>query len=595
MSDGTVYFRDFPDGTNQLFKRAPGEPATAQGRKVTSFPDGMASYDPSPDGAWLTVEAAAGGNENNQVYLLNAQTDALTPVLQNPKVQYSVQVWMRDSSGFLYTANEPSPRDFHIYRYDLATKKSTSVLARSGQWFVADVTTDGRWALVSEYRSISDSSMYVMEMSTGNLTDLSTKGAEGTAANTPYAFTTDEASVFFGSDFQNGIVQLYTRPIADPSASPVPFLPALKDRDLDGAVMNLSRSILATVHNEDGYGSLRVFSIPSGAPIAIAPPAPGVVFPGAIEGDVLLYSLSNATTPGVTFAQKVPPPFEKAIPAPAPITARMDQEPVDLGGFRLPELIRFTSFDGLEIPAFLYLPREAKKGSPIPFVVNYHGGPEGQFRPTFDRTVQYLVSQGYGVLQPNVRGSTGYGREFHMMDNYTKRWDSVKDGVEAARWLVKEGFAEPGRIAAYGGSYGGFMAVATVVEGGTLYGASVNVVGLVNLKSFLELTAGYRQKLREVEYGPLSDPTFLLSVSPLERVDEIKVPMMIAHGANDPRVPLNEAIQLAVALQKRGHDPELLFFPDEGHGFQKLENRILFNERMVKFLNTHIGAGRRTP
>jgi dipeptidyl aminopeptidase/acylaminoacyl peptidase len=124
---------------------------------------------------------------------------------------------------------------------------------------------------------------------------------------------------------------------------------------------------------------------------------------------------------------------------------------------------------------------------------------------------------------------------------------------------------------------------------------SVNVVGVVNLKTFLEQTSGYRQKLREVEYGPLSDPEFLIAASPMTRVKDMKVPMMIAHGANDPRVPLNEAIQLAVALQKQGDDPELLFFPDEGHGFQKLENRILFSERMVKFLDKHIGPGRMKP
>jgi dipeptidyl aminopeptidase/acylaminoacyl peptidase len=176
-----------------------------------------------------------------------------------------------------------------------------------------------------------------------------------------------------------------------------------------------------------------------------------------------------------------------------------------------------------------------------------------------------------------------------MMDNYKNRWHSVKDGVEAARWLVKSGFSQNGRIAAYGGSYGGFMSVATVIEGPDVFGASVDIVGVVNFKTFLEQTKDYRRKLREAEYGPLSDPEFLASVSPLKRVDEIKVPMLIAHGANDPRVPVGEAMQLAVGLQKRGYDPELLFFPDEGHGFAKLENRLLFAQRMVKFLQRTIG------
>lgn len=590
--DGTVYTRDFPDGIFQLYRRNAGDPITTQGKKVTSFPDGMASYTMSHDGKWLTLAAAAGGNENNQISLYNTATEEIKPVLQNPKVQYSVNAWLRDSSGFIYTANDPSPRDFYMYRYDIASGKSTQLLGKTGQWACADVTNDGSRLLVAEYRSISDSSMYILDAASGNLTDLTARPAEGTAANSPFAFTSDEKGIFFGSDFENGIVQLYTRDASDANKAPTAFLPMMKDKDLDGVEINHERTIIATVHNEDGYGKMRAYHLPQPTIVPMSPIAPGVVSVNQIQGTKLLYTLANSTTPGITFVQELPPKTERTFTAAAPINARMDTESVDLSTFRLPDLIKFKSFDGVEIPAFLYLPAGAEKGKPVPFVVNFHGGPEGQFRPTFDRTTQYLVSQGYGVLQPNVRGSTGYGRTFHMLDNYKNRWDSVKDGAEAARWLVKEGYAEKGRIAAYGGSYGGFMSVATIIEGADVFGASINVVGIVNMKTFLEQTSGYRQKLREVEYGPLSDPEFLLSVSPIKRIDEIKVPMMIAHGLNDPRVPVGEAMQLAVALQKRGDEPELLFFPDEGHGFQKLENRIIFSERMVKFLDKHIGKGR---
>lgn len=590
--DGTIYARDFPDGLNQLYRRGPGEPITAQGKKVTSFPDGMAGYSISPDGKWLTLEAAAGGNENNQVFLYNHSSEEIKPVLQNAKVQHSVNAWLRDGSGFIYTANDPSPRDFYIYRYDIASGKSTQLLGKTGQWTCADVTSDGKRLLVAEFRSISDSSMYVLDAETGNLTELTAKSAEGTASNNPISFTTDEKGIFFGSDFENGIAQLYTRDAADATKPPKAFLPALNDKDLDGVELNHARTLLATVHNEDGYGRMRVFYLPEPASAAMSPIPPAVVGVNHIEGSKVIYTVANSTTPGITYVQEIPPPKDRTFKSAEAINARLDTESVDLSTFRLPDLIKFKSFDGLEIPAFLYLPAGAQKGKPIPFVVNFHGGPEGQFRPGFDRTTQYLVSQGYGVLQPNVRGSTGYGRKFHMMDNYKNRWDSVKDGAEAARWLVKEGYAEKGRIAAYGGSYGGFMSVATIIEGADVFGASINVVGIVNMKTFLEQTSGYRQKLREVEYGPLSDPEFLLSVSPIKRIDEIKVPMMIAHGLNDPRVPVGEAMQLAVALQKRGDEPELLYFPDEGHGFQKLENRIIFSERMVKFLDKHIGKGR---
>jgi dipeptidyl aminopeptidase/acylaminoacyl peptidase len=206
---------------------------------------------------------------------------------------------------------------------------------------------------------------------------------------------------------------------------------------------------------------------------------------------------------------------------------------------------------------------------------------------------------------PNVRGSTGYGRDFQMMDDYRGRWASVKDGVDAAEWLVKQGYAEPGRIATYGGSYGGFMSVACIVEDQErvergerperLFGACVDIVGIVNMKTFLERTSGYRRKLREVEYGPLGDPEFLLSVSPLQRVEKIQVPVFIAHGFNDPRVPVEEAMQLSMALKEAKRNPRVFIAPDEGHGFAKLDNRVYFGERVAAFLDETIGGGAAAP
>jgi len=236
----------------------------------------------------------------------------------------------------------------------------------------------------------------------------------------------------------------------------------------------------------------------------------------------------------------------------------------------------------------------------VPFVVYYHGGPEGQNRPNFSAALQYFVARGYGLIMPNVRGSTGYGREFHMLDDYKGRWDSVRDGVDAAEWLVKEGWSKPGWIATYGGSYGGFMSVACNVEDQQrvdagqrkerLFGAAIDVVGIVNMQTFLQKTSGYRRKLREAEYGPLTDPEFLKSISSILKVDKLNAPFFIAHGFNDPRVPVEEAMQLAIALKDRGKSPRVFIAPDEGHGFVKLDNRIYFNERAVQFLDETIGA-----
>jgi dipeptidyl aminopeptidase/acylaminoacyl peptidase len=402
------------------------------------------------------------------------------------------------------------------------------------------------------------------------------------------------------SDLKDGMKRLYLKDLK--SVAVREPIPALAKFELDGAGTNEAREFLVVVANEDGYGVTYVYSLPDFKPLPMPATEKGVTFPSNFRGSTLVWTRSNARSAGNAFATTFSKPGKGAA---APVTRQLtwtEDQGIDLASFPLPELVKYPAFDGTEIPAFIYFPPGHQKGTPIPFVINYHGGPESQSRPGFSATTQYLLSRGFGILFPNVRGSTGYGRAFHMMDDYKKRWDSVRDGVDAAEWLVRAGHAMPGRIATYGGSYGGFMAVACIVEDQErvdrgarkerMFGACVDIVGVVNLKTFLEKTSGYRRKLREVEYGPLTDPDFLLSVSPIRRIDEIKVPMMIAHGLNDPRVPVGEAMQLAVALQKRGDDPELLYFPDEGHGFQKLENRILFGEQMVKFLSRTIGKGR---
>jgi dipeptidyl aminopeptidase/acylaminoacyl peptidase len=611
-ADGTLYVRDWPDGVFQLYRvrptagSLPTVGAGASMEKLTTFSDGLTGYSLSHDSSRLLALTAAGGNERTQVYLLN-QGDPnpatnLTPLLVNDKAIHTPQVWLHDNSGFIYTANDTSPDDFHVYRYDFsrtaggAPGASSKLLAKPGNWDASDITRDTTRLLVSEFKSASESYIYELSTSSGDMKAINPLFLkQGQTANTgPVGYMPDEKSILITSDHEEGMSRLFRVDLASGSLSKP--LPALDKFELDGASINEDRTLLATVTNEDGYGVLRVYRLPGFEAVQLPDMERGTVSLSSFDGDRIIYTLNNARTPGLAYEFNVPKTGQQGA-APRQVTFA-DTQGLDLAKFQLEQLIKFKAKDGLEVPAFLYLPPNATKGTPIPFVVNYHGGPEGQFRPGFDRTVQYLLSEGFGVLQPNVRGSTGYGRAYQMMDDYKNRWKSVSDGVDAAQWLVENGYSRPGMIGAYGGSYGGFMAVATQVEDSertqraeqprNLFGASVNVVGIVNLKTFLEQTSGYRRKLRENEYGPLSDPEFLESVSSLNRADKINVPMMIAHGLNDPRVPVGEAMQLAEALQRRGYDPEQVYFHDEGHGFAKLENRLLFAKRMSRFLKQNL-------
>ncbi len=581
--DGTLYVRDWPDGIQHLYSRAAGAPATAPFKRLTDnsqFRDGISGFSISPNGKHIIIAAAVGGNEQTNLYHLDPASAAIKPLLVDNSVVFSLGTWLYDSSGFLYTANDTSPADFHVYRFDLADGKRTKLLEKTGSWSVADVSNDGSRVLLNEYFSISNSNAWELNAATGALSKLNVDAEE--TMNSVSGYLPGERSVALVSDLEEGIVRMFVRDLASGRISK-PF-PDLERFNMEGGSINHERTIAAVTYNECGYASMRVVELPSFKTIDMPGLDKGIIGSVSIQDSTIVWSLSNARTPGVSYSYTV----GSGASAPTAITVA-DTQGIDLSTFPLPELISYKSFDGLEIPAFIFLPPGFTKGNPVPFVVNFHGGPEGQSRPGFAALTQFLLSRGYGVMLPNVRGSTGYGREFHMLDNYQKRWDSVKDGAEAARWLVKNGYAEAGRIAAYGGSYGGFMACATIIEGKDVFGSSINVVGIVNFQTFLEQTRDYRRKLREAEYGPLTDPEFLASISPLNRVDEIQVPMMIAHGLNDPRVPVGEAMQLAVELQKRGYDPELLYFPDEGHGFAKLSNRLLFSDRMVKFLERTIG------
>jgi dipeptidyl aminopeptidase/acylaminoacyl peptidase len=220
-----------------------------------------------------------------------------------------------------------------------------------------------------------------------------------------------------------------------------------------------------------------------------------------------------------------------------------------------------------------------------------HGGPESQFKPYFNFFIQYFVHNGYAVLAPNVRGSTGYGKAYSHLDDVDKRMDSVADLANATYWLKRQPGIDGDRLVVMGGSYGGFMVLSALTATPDLWAAGVDVVGISNLATFLENTSQYRRAHREAEYGSLArDRQFLESIAPINHVDKITAPLMVIHGANDPRVPLSEAEQLVAALNARGVPVEFLVFDDEGHGLVKLKNKLVAYPAIVRFLEAHLSG-----
>ncbi|MGA7923509.1 MAG: prolyl oligopeptidase family serine peptidase [Thermoplasmata archaeon] len=265
--------------------------------------------------------------------------------------------------------------------------------------------------------------------------------------------------------------------------------------------------------------------------------------------------------------------------SPVPLPARSPE----------PVLRQFVAVDELEIPYWVHSPSAASRGT----LVLVHGGPEAQARPRFDPMVEFLVAEGYTVVEPNVRGSLGYGRRYVHLDDVRQRMDPVRDVRDLVHALRRSGIpgtATPSHLGIIGGSYGGFMVLSTLTTYPELFHAAVDIVGIANFVTFLERTAPWRRKVREAEYGSLEhDREFLESISPIHQVDRIQAPLLVVHGENDPRVPVSEAEQIVKALEARNVPVEFLRFGDEGHGLVRRENQIVALTHAAKFFDRYVG------
>ena len=330
-------------------------------------------------------------------------------------------------------------------------------------------------------------------------------------------------------------------------------------------------------------------------------PAQGIVGGTAFskDGSKLAFSFSSSTQNGDVWV------YDLRSKRLAQVT-QSDQAGIDPKTFVAPELIKFKSFDGREIPAWYYKPKGASdvkvasketqasksvsvtKPPRAPVIVSVHGGPEGQSRPGFNALFQYYLSRGYAILDPNVRGSTGYGKTYTHLDDVEKREDSVKDLAAAHEWLKRSG-SDPKRIAVIGGSYGGYMTMAAITLYPDLWAAAVGTVAITNWETFLTNTSSYWRRQREVEYGRLDkDIEFLRRISPIRKIDRIKTPLFVISGRNDPRVPYTEGEQMVDALRKRGAVVQYKLYDDEGHGISKLKNRLDLFPLVADFLDKYM-------
>ncbi|HKE18165.1 MAG TPA: alpha/beta fold hydrolase [Kofleriaceae bacterium] len=522
-----------------------------------------------------------GGNEQYQIVRLDLEGWRTTR-LTDGKSRNVDPVWTADGKRMAWASTARNGRDFDIWTSDGKAAESAALAVEGkGEWLPLSFSRDGNALLIQEQISINRSRLHLADLAKKTVVGL-TPG-DNPAAHRDGVLSPDGRRAYVTSDRGGEFVSLYELDIAKnawrPLTADIPWNVEEIEQSGDGRT-------LAFVTNEGGLGRLYLYDTRARRvrPVAGVPQGvlTGLVF--ARKAPVLAFSLLGATRTGDAYTYDL---------RTRKLTRWTESEMggLDPARFVEPTLIDFKSFDGAKIPAFYYRP--AGPG-PFPVVVAIHGGPESQARPRFSPFIQYMASEaGVAVLEPNVRGSDGYGKTYLTLDNGMKREDSVKDIGALLDWIGQEKELDAKRVAVVGGSYGGYMVLASLVHHGARLVAGVDIVGISSFVTFLEHTAEYRRDLRRVEYGDERDPAMrkhLEAISPLSHVDRIKSALFIAAGANDPRVPVGEGEQIAQAVRKAGRDVWYMMAPDEGHGFKKKANTDTLALLEILFLEEQLGV-----
>jgi dipeptidyl aminopeptidase/acylaminoacyl peptidase len=561
--------------------------------QVTFYDEPIGGVTRQPGGSNVIFTRDAGGSEFSQIFLLDP-VDGATTMLTDGESRNGGTTWDREGRRIAFTSTSRNGASNDVWMMDPQDPSSAEVVLESpdgSSWSAAEFSASGSKVLINNYVSIADSRVNLLDLDTGEVTLLA-GGPDNKSANFPLAFDDANGGVWFVTDQGSEFRQLAWQS-AEAGAKPE-IVTASIQWDIGGAAISHDRSRVAFATNESGMSRVYLLDTRTREYKAVDNIPTGLAFGLTFSPDDsrLAMTLNTATTPSDTFVLELgDSPLEYG-----ELTRWTTSEVggLDTTQFRSPELVSFPTFDEVDgaarkIPAWIYKP--VGEG-PFPVVISIHGGPEGQTRPGFSSTYQmWLDKLGVAVVLPNVRGSSGYGKSYLALDNDFKREDSVRDIGALLDWIATQPDLDQDRVAVFGGSYGGYMVLASSFHYSDKLKAAVDIVGISNFVTFLENTQDYRRDLRRVEYGDERDPAMrahLESIAPMNHVDRIKHPMLIVQGQNDPRVPVTESAQVVAALREQGLSVWYMNAMNEGHGYRKKENRDVYQQATVLFLQKHL-------
>lgn len=538
------------------------------------------------DGAILMV-MDSGGNENGQVHLFDRQKYQ-THRLTDGKSRNMLGPVRHDGSQIVIASNQRNGRDVDLYTANPRQADSMKLLMQVDQqtWNPHDWSKDGKTLLISRYVSANESYPALLDAATGQKTDLPLPTAEKAAVDS-MAFSADGKSVLLTSDAGFEFRRLMKLDLATKKYE---ALTSDINWDVSDLIVEPDSGDVVFAVNDDG--ATRLFLIPKGTGPRRELKLPLGVIAGlefSPDGKRLGFTLARPDAPADAYSMVIES---------GELTRWTFSEVGGLNpaSFVTPTRIQFPSFDGRMIPAYYFKPRvPASDGTArkLPVYISIHGGPEAQYQPFFSPIIQYYVNElGIAVICPNVRGSAGYGKTYLLLDNAEKREDSVKDIGALLDWIGKQPELDGSRVAVAGGSYGGYMTLASLTNFGERIKAGIDVVGIASFITFLERTAPYRVDLRRAEYGDERDPKMRAvfnKIDPLNNAEKIKAALLVVHGKNDPRVPFFEAEQIAAKVRSSNRPVWTVFAANEGHGFAKRDNSDYQRAVEVLFLKKHLG------
>ncbi len=568
-----AYLTNSSLGTSQIFL-VPVEGGVSE--QLTDFKDPISFVQFSPTKELLIFGKADGGNEKTQLYSLDLDSRKVTNITMTPNARYNFGGWSPDGTRICFASNERNAEDFDIYVMDVDTLEKHCI-SKLGGWCVAEgFSSLGKYLTIRRKYSSFNTDLYLYNFETQDIELLTAH--EGNAYYNWALWLPDESAFFFVQDQEREFIGLASYSIAEKKAEYI----LTPDWNIGRVTLDKNGKNIAVSVNKNGYEQVTLYDPKTFKQRQYRLPAGNIFMARFSENgsrmsfnlgdsrhtsDIWILNLGNGESHQLTHSHQSVQPEELVEP----------------------ELVHFTSFDGLSVPAFVYKPKRIKQGVKVPVLINIHGGPEGQHRPVYFPFTQYLVHMGFMVVAPNVRGSYGYGKTYMALDDVEKRLDSVKDIIALHKHIVSMPDIDTTKIALYGASYGGFMVLACMTLYPKLWAAAIDIVGIVNFVTFLENTAPYRRELREAEYASLQNNRKLLEkISPIHSIEKIEAPLLLIHGANDPRVPFSEAEQVVAKLKKVGRHVDLLVYPDEGHGIAKLQNRIDAYTKIVDFLDKEL-------